>query len=446
MPGPTLISDADLSGLLKNFYTQYRIKAQNTVTPLFAQLQRAKSGGPRNIRWGGNGAFWDVITGRPAGGTFSAAGFFPPDTFAQEKQASTGVARAYVTRQIDGLVGLGTKSKEVAFDTILRKTAEEITDASRLLMQAALHGAGQGVMAIVGTVTNSTTIIVAKPYGVTGAGQGSLLLSSGDYIAVLDTTGATLRGKSNIASIGTVGATSANATLTLTTAIAGMVATDIVVKATVSDTSYSSTAGANVINGLINITDRGGSYTTLHGLSASTYPIWDCVAMVAGTDTPDATQATESDVWDLIKRTAGWSGKDAMMNPKEFLLMTTPGVAKNIMESFVGQRRFPSEGFDKNIKGGYRSVEICGIPCFEDYYCPAGTIYLIHLPSVAWVDAKDWGFVEFEGSGAWRWIQGRDAFETSHSWIGNMVALQRNAHSSISGYTFDTTFYTHVSK
>ena len=446
MPGPTLITDSDLSGLLKNFYTQYRIKAQNTITPFLAQLRKAKAGGPRNIRWGGNGAFWDVVTGRPAGGTFSAGGFFPPDTFAQEKQASTGVARAYVTRQIDGLVGLGTKSKEVAFDTILRKTAEEITDASRLLMQGALHGAGQGICAIIGTVTDSTHIIVAKPYGVTNAGQGSLLLSAGDYIAVLDTTGATLRGKSNITSIGTVSATSYNATLLLTTAIAGMGATDIVVKATVSDTSYSSTAGQNVINGLVNMSNRGGSYGTLSGLSASTSPIWDCVAMSAGTDTPDATQATESDVWDLIKRVAGWSGKDANVNPKEFLLMTTPGVAKNLMESFVGQRRFSSEGFDSNIKGGYRSIEICGIPCFEDIYCPAGTIYLIHLPSMAWGAAKDWGFVEFEGSGAWRWIQGRDAFETTHSYIGNAINLQRNTLGSISGYTFDTTFYTFVSK
>src|SRR5262245_16711327 len=223
MPGPTMISDADLSGLLKNFYQNYRLYAQNLVTPLLAQLERAKAGGPKNIRWGGNGAFWDVVTGRPAGGTFSSAGFFPPDTFAQEKQATVGVARGYVTRQIDGLANVGTTSKEAAFDTILRKTYREIKSASRLLMQGALHGAGQGIQAVIGTVTNSTTIIVAKPYGVTDAGQGSLLLSPGDYIAVRDTTGATLRGKSNIASIGTVSATSVNATLTLTTAITGMV-------------------------------------------------------------------------------------------------------------------------------------------------------------------------------------------------------------------------------
>lgn len=445
MPGPTVITDADLSGLLKNFYLQYRLKVQNTVTPLFAQLQRAKGGGPRNVRWGGNGAYWDVITGRPAGGTFSSGGFFPPDTFAQEKQANTGVARAYVTRQIDGLLGLGTKSKEVAFDTILRKTAEEITDASRLLMQGALHGAGQGILANINSVTNTTTIVVYQPYGVPSAGQGSLLLAVGDYIAVRDTTGATLRGKASITAIASVSATSGNATLTLGTAISGMTSGDILVKATTSDDAYTGTAGTNYLNGLINITDRGGSYTTLHGLSASTYPIWDCVQLTAGTDTPDASQPTESDVWDLIKRAANWSGKDAMLAPKEFLLISTPGVTKKLMESFVGQRRFTAGDFASEIKGGYKAVEVCGIPMFEDYYCPAGTIYLLHLPSLAWVDAKDWGFVEFEGSGAWRWIQGRDAFETTHSYIGNVAALARNPHASITGFT-DTTFYSHVSK
>ena len=39
MPAPTGISDADLSGLLKNLYTNYREKAQNLVTPFFAQLR-----------------------------------------------------------------------------------------------------------------------------------------------------------------------------------------------------------------------------------------------------------------------------------------------------------------------------------------------------------------------------------------------------------------------
>lgn len=440
MPAPTVISDTDLSGLLKNLYANYRQKVQNLVTPLFAQLQKAKAGGPKNIRWGGNGVFWDVVTGRPAGGTVSSAGYFPPDTFAQEKQASSGVARAYVTRQIDGLAFLGTQSKEAAFETIASKTMQEIREASALLMQQLLHGAGSGVMATALSVTNSTTVVVSNPYGVSGAGQGSLLLSPGDYIAFYTSTGSAIRsGKASISSISVSGTSS---TLTLSASV-GAVAADLVVKATTSDDSYAATAGTNQINGLINITNRGGSYGTLHGLAASTYPIWNTIRMVAGTDTPDATNITESDVWDLMRRVAGLSGKDPFVRPDEFLLLTTPGVAKKLMESMVAQRRFDANDFSKTIKGGYKAVEVCGIACVQDYYVPAGTVYLLHLPSLAWVDAKDWGFVEFEGAGPWRWIQGRDAFETTYGYYGNFVALGRNAHGSITGIT-DSTFYTHV--
>ena len=436
MPAPTVITDTELTGLLKNVYSQFREKVQNLVTPLLAQLNKGKAGGPRNMRWGGNNVFFDVVVGRPAGATFSAAGYFPPDTTAQEVQGNVGVVRAYTTRQIDGLAFVGTQSKDAAFQTIAKKTMEEIKEASTLLMQQALHNKSDGIVALVGSVTSTTVIVVTSPYGVASAGQGSLLVSVGDFIAVLDTSSSdAVLGRSNVSAISVSGD---NSTLTLTTAIAGMAATDKLVKATASDTSFN-----GAMNGLINITNRAGSYASLHGITQATYGIWDAIRMVAGTDTPDASQPTESDIWDLIQRIAGRSGKDAMLRPQDFLLMTTPGLGKKIIESMVGQRRFDSAEFSTTIKGGYKAVSVCGIPLVQDYYVPAGTLYLIHIPSLSWVDAKDWGFVEFEGAGPWRWTQGRDAFETSYGWYGNLACLQRNSHGSITGYT-DTARYTHV--
>lgn len=436
MPAPTVITDTELTGLLKNVYSQFREKVQNLVTPLLAQLNKGKAGGPRNMRWGGNNVFFDVVVGRPAGATFSSAGYFPPDTTAQEVQGNVGVVRAYTTRQIDGLAFVGTQSKDAAFQTIAKKTMEEIKEASTLLMQQALHNKSDGIVALVGSVTSTTVIVVTSPYGVASAGQGSLLVSVGDYIAVLDTSSSdAVLGRSNVSAISVSGD---NSTLTLTTAITGMAATDKLVKATASDTSFN-----GAMNGLINITNRGGSYASLHGITQATYGIWDAIRMVAGTDTPDASQPTESDIWDLIQRIAGRSGKDAMLRPQDFLLMTTPGLGKKIIESMVGQRRFDSAEFSTTIKGGYKAVSVCGIPLVQDYYVPAGTLYLIHIPSLSWVDAKDWGFVEFEGAGPWRWTQGRDAFETSYGWYGNLACLQRNSHGSITGYT-DTARYTHV--
>ena len=368
------------------------------------------------MRWGGNNVFFDVVTGRPAGATFSASGYFPPDTTATEVQANVGIVRAYTTRQVDGLAFVGTQSKDAAFTTIASKTMEEIKDASMLLMQQALHNKADGVVALIGTVTSTTVIIVSSPYGIASSGQGSLLLSVGDYIAVLDTSASdAVLGRAAITAITNSGD---NATLTIGTAITGMAATDKIVKATASDTSFN-----GAMNGLISITNRANGYASLHNISNATYSIWDATRMVAGTDTPDATQPTESDIWDLIQKIAGRSGKDANVKPKDFLLMTTPGLAKKLMESMVAQRRFTAGEFGTTIKGGYKAIEICGIPCVTDYYVPAGTIYLLHIPSLSWVDAKDWGFVEFEGAGPWRWLSGRDAFETTYGWYGNLCLL-----------------------
>ncbi len=441
MPAPTIITDSELTGLLKNVYSKFRENVQNLVTPLLAQLDKGRAGGPRNMRWGGNDVFFDVVVGRPSGATFSQLGYFPPDTTAQEVQGRAAVVRAYTTRQVDGLAFVGTQSKDAAFTTIAKKTMEEIKEASTILMQQALHNKPDGVVALSsGVMANANTLVAISPYGIAGAGQGNLLLSVGDFIAVLDTSAANaVLGRAKISSIAVSGDT---ATLTLAgagiTGFATVAASDKIVKATESDTSFTF-----AMNGLVNITNRSNSYTSLHGIDAATYSIWDATRMVAGTDTPDVNQPTESDIWDLIQRIAGRSGKDAMTRPKDFLMLTTPGVAKKLMESMVGQRRFTAGEFATTIKGGYKAIEVCGIPCVTDYYVPAGTIYLLHIPSLAWVDAKDWGFVEFEGAGPWRWLQGRDAFETTYGWYGNLACLARNAHGSITNYT-DTVRYSHI--
>lgn len=437
MPAPTTITDAELQGLLKNVYANFREKVQNTVTPLVAQLSKAREGGPKNIRWGGNGVYWDVVVGRPAGGNFSTAGWFGQDSTAREVQASTGVVRGYVRRQVDGLALLGTKSKEAAFQTLARKTMEELREASALMMQGSFHGAGNGILATVVAGVTSATQTITAPYGVAGAGPATLLLSVGDYVAITDSTGATVRGRGSVSAINSF-PSSTQAIITLSGSIASTT-NDVIVKASASDTSFNSAT-----NGLINITNRGGvNYRLLHGITAATYGIWDAIRLVAGTDTPDANQPTESDIWDLIQKVAGSSGKDAMLRPQEFLLMTTPGIGKKIMESFVGQRRFDAKDTARVIKGGYKAVEVCGLPLVMDYYVPAGTIYLIHIPSLALVDAKDWGFVEYEGAGPVRWLDGRDAFEMTYGYYGNLAALQRNSHGSITGYT-DTVFYSHA--
>ena len=433
---PLVISNTDISGVLKNIYEQFRVNAFPKLTPLLAQIKKSKPGGPERMQWGGNGVYWDVVLTRPVGMTASDAGYFPPTAVAVEKQANMGIKRTYVTREIDSLAIQGTQSAQAAFIPLARKVVMEAMDAAQLGQQEVLHSNALGIKAVVDSVTNTTTIVVDNPYGIADCGRGGLLLDQNMYIAVLDSTGATLRGRATITAA--VQSSSADTcTLTLSPAISGMAATDIVVAATTQDSSYNA-----MPNGLTNISNRGGSYASLHGLSSSTYPRWDATRLVAGTDTQDANQPSEMDVWELATRVANRSGKNPKTNPGEFLLLTTPGIEKKLAESFLGQRRWDM-GSKVTLKGGFEGINIAGLPLVSDFWCPAGTLYLIHVPSLTWVDRQDWVKLSYEDSGPWRFISGRDAYQINFGAYWNFGVIQRNAHGMITGYT-DTNRYDFV--
>lgn len=432
---PQLISDSNISGVLKNVYAKFRENTFPIATPLLAQLKKGKPGGPERMQWGGNGVYWDVKLTRPVGMSASQLGYFPPHASVREQQASVGIKRTYVTRQIDALADSGTQSREAAFVNITRKIVEEALDAARLGQQEALHGSGTGVKAVITSSADTTHFVAISPYGITSAGQGGLLLDQGMYIAVLNSAGSVVRGRATISSVSNSGD---SCTVTLDTAIAGLGSTDLVVACTTSDTSYN-----NYPNGLTNLLNRGGSYDNLHAINAATAgnERWNTARMTAGTDTDDAGQPSEMDAWELIRRVAGRSGKDAQISPDEFLMLTTPGVAKKIGESFLGQRRWDM-GM-KKLEGGFGALELCGLPLITDNWCPAGTFYLIHKPSLSWVDKLDWTKLVFEGSGPWRFVSGRDAYEVDFGAYWNTAVLNRINHGMITGY-IDASRYSHV--
>ena len=432
---PLLITNTDISGALKNLYADFRINAFPILTPLLSQVKKGRPGGPERMRWGGNGVYWDVQLTRPVGMSASDAGFFPPTAAAVEKQANLGIKRTYVRRQIDALSIAGTSDKEAAFIPLARKIINEAMDAAKLGQQQILHGAGDGVLGVTTTNTSDTEKVVTRPYGITSGGPGGLLLDVGQFVAIYRTNLTTLQGTATISAVTNSGD---NATITLDGAgIPSNATTDVVVMAnTASDTSVS-----QVPNGLTNILNRGNSYANFESINAATYARWDSVRLTAGTDTPDAGQPSEMDVWTMAAKVAGRSGKDAQLTPDEFLLLSTPGVEKALAESFLGQRRWEAD--DKVVlKGGFKAVRIMGIPLVRDYWCPAGTLYLVHLPSLTWVDRQDWIKLQYEDSGPWRFLAGRDAYEVNFGSYWNFGCLMRSSHCIVTGYT-DTVRYSH---
>lgn len=433
MPGPTVITDTQVAGLLKNVYSDVRRDMFPKSTPFIAQLQKGSAGGPRNLRWGGNGVLFNAKMTRATGMSASASGYLPPDAPATEAQGTIGIKRFYVTRELDGLAIQGTQSAEAAYQSIARKALDEIQDAIKLGMQEMAHGDGRGIKAIVSTNAATNNLVVTSPYGLASSGEGGLLLDVGMYIAVIATDGVTVKGRSYI---NTLTVSGDNATLNLTTALSSNSATgDYVVAATTSDTSYN-----NYLEGIQKLLNYDGStFASVHGLTSATYSRWDATRFTANTDT-DSLAPTENDLWKLFTKIAGRSGQSPFEKPGEFIMIGTPGLLQALANSLIGTRQ---RAVDMQLKGGFTGVNICGLPYIADPWCPAGTIYVLHVPSLTWVDSKDWGAVEFQDSNVWRPISGRDAYQTSFGSYMNLGVLQRNAHGLIKGYT-DTARFSHV--
>lgn len=434
---PQMISDTEVAGMLKRLYDNLSVDFFPLSTVLLANLQKAGPGGPYNMRWGGEGVRYNAVTGSPVGLTSSPAGFLPPDATRTEVQGLIDVERVYVRRQVDMKLIVGSQSKAAAYRTIGTKVVGEAKAAYKRGMQYYAHGDALGKRGVISAVGSATSISVTSPNGIASSGQGGLFLGVGMYVAVHDATDsfATILGRAFITAITHSGDT---ATVTLGgSGVSGMAANDIVVAATASDTEYD-----NVPNGLVNISNRGGSYALLHGISATTYPESAPTRLVAGTDTPDTNLPTEEDLWELIAKVAGKSGFDAREDGSEFLVITTPGLVKKLAQNFYGQRQWAMQSKVK-LKGGFAAIEVCGVPVVGDPQTPAGTVYLIHLPSMTWIDGKDFGAVSFNDAGIWRWIADRDAYETSWSHFMNFGAPQRNAIGSITGFA-DTSRYAHI--
>lgn len=426
----TYITETELTGDLKNLYTDIRQELVPIITPLVASMQKIGPGGGGRVQWGGNSIYFDVVVQPEANWGFSTTGQLPYSTDAQEVQGNVGITRFYVTRQFDNLAIVGTQSKQMAFISLREKITRAFAQTLQLGMEEALNGNGTGVIAVIVTAGTTVSIAVNAPYGVSGAGPGGLWTLVNQYITVYDSTGVTNRGTAKISAVANQRTSATGvATLTLATGISSMAATDILVHANLSGDALNS-----YCNGLINLTNRASGYTTLHAISAATYGRWDALHFTAGNQVSAAPQ--EMDIWTLATQLFASSGFNATMNPKDYMIVTTYGIGKQLIQSVLGQRTMPTQPGGKiGLPGGYEVDTILGIPIVMDPYCPLGTLYLLHLPSLNWVDAMDWSPVQYENSGAVRFVDGADAFNTSYKQYFNVMTRQRNALASIISYT-----------
>ena len=407
----------DLTAVLKNVYLPIRKKAFPLLTPLVANARRA---GPDKVRYAGNDLFFDVKLGRRGGFVSSARGFLPEHNTAEERQGRLGITRLYARPEVDGLSDAATRQSKGAFISQNMKVVEDVMDQWQIEQERCLHGDSTGIRAVVDTVTDTTHIIVDNPYGITDAGPGNLHLVVGDTIAVLSSTGATQRGKAKI----TVIALSADAaTLTLDTAIAGMVAGDVVVTAVPTAISSTDNSFGAEPHGLKSIVDIEANFATFEGINHARW-----LAQTLSSTTIDETL-----VMRLLNTIRARAGIDWRANPKAMGLFTSTGIWQLYGDSLLGLRRFDAPTMELN--GGFRGVQVAGATLIDDPWGPRKRLYAVHFPDTIFIDLMDFGELKFKDSPTWVRAANRDAWEVVFATYWNYGVTMRSSHGCIYNIT-----------
>lgn len=443
-----LTNTAGMQGALKNYYQKAREDIVPILTAFWAQIRKIKKGGPRNFRWGGLGYVWNVILGDYVGGNFSDNGWLPDSNYRGRVQATGGVKRFYVRQQFDRLTLAQMASADGSYDTLLEVINEEFQGKMALGIEEGLWGDGRGIKAIVSNVSTPTLVADVKdPYGLANAGQGALWLQIGQRVSIR-TSGGAQRATAGIANTTTITGITLQTSpdtyrVTFADAVTGLAATDFIVGATQNDDAWNASP-----NGMLNITNRAGTFDVLHGVSGASnatpggspngHPRWNCVRINAGNnETARPDQLTDPDLNDICLRVGARSGVIPFQDPKRWLIVTTPGLKMGYKASKVGHMQI-TQGQLRDLNGGYGyDCDYNGIPIIDDVYCPVGHVFLVDLESLGWADAEDgeWKAVAMDGMDDYRPIANRDGFETSKGMYYNVLASRRSAFGVIYGYS-----------
>lgn len=413
----------ELLPILKDIYLPIRKKGFPLQTVLVAQMSK---GSKTRLTYGGNDLFFMVKLSRRAGFNASNLGYTADPKIVAEKRARLGISRLYSMVSVDGLALAANKGSREGYISTAKKVTEDVMDEWKLQLNRLAHGDSLGIRATITAVNSTTSVTVANPLGITGAGPGNLHLVETEDISVRDSTGATLRGKTQISNISPLSGDTV--TLTYNTAVAGQQVGDVIVSAVPASTHATDDSFGAEPHGIKSFVDAEGAFNTFQGVADDRW-----VAQKLSSVTVDEDVITQ-----LLMLQGSRGGVDWVGRPQDLLLLTTPGIWKKYANSLLGMRRF--SGGEMELKGGFTGVKVANATLVPDNWCPRGRIYSLYTPELVYIDLKDFDPVKYDDSPTWNKANRRDHFEMTFGTYMNMGTYLRAVHGVITGISDPTNF------
>lgn len=398
------MASSDVITTFKRVYLK-AVDAIPDMTALSRQLQRTTK-----FRAGPDGLHFNVKLESGYKVANVPDGKLLPTPAAPVRQAgSANPVHTYRTIAVGGQSIALTSEPRQAF---VRNLADQMEDAMQTVsfdVERQLNGDGVGVLGLIETVASAPTYDIQSPYGLSGAGPGTMLLVEGMEVAALNPSGGAERDRQVITSIDT-----ALEQFTTGSSISGAVIGDLLVlcndvDATGTDavTNHNSEA-SGLLAGI-------ASGDTFEGINGATHRRWNATVIASSGAVSERKIAT------LEARVKAFGGE------KPDLFYTTRGISIELQDQLAGLRRFSGES--QVMKGGFEGVVIAGRRIIEGDWCPKGHFFSIstNAKAIGTIDLVKKGFIDLDGAELHR-IEGRHAYRADLWFPHNLLWFSRSAH------------------
>ena len=393
-----------LNSILKEFYLPPVVEQLNNEVLLLSRLDSSDQ------EIVGTKAFIPVHTGRSGGigarGEYVALPNPGNQAFAR---ASYDLTYQYGIVRVSGPSQAKTASEAGAFLQSLRAELDGIRNDLKKDLARQLYGNGDGILAVTGTTTASTTVVLnASAAEAINKGQ----LYPGQYVDI-----GTPAAPTNVVSGDTIQSVNA-ATPSIT----------ILTSVTTNGTQNVYRAGSNAAN----VTYEMNGIKNLVPTAANTF---------GGID---ATQAANA-YWDNIRDAAGTAiSQDRLMQAfnkvriaggEVSAIYTSYGVQRAFFNTFTAAINYIEP---LKLEGGFQTLNFMGKPIIADIDAPQANVYLLDERFVKFFSNQDWHFLD-EDNQPLKWDVNFDAWKSVLARYLNLGASRRNVHAVLT--TNVTTLY-----
>lgn len=416
---------SDLTGLTHDIFVGRVVNNVRRESPTSMLFQNAT---PGEYRLEGQKMNFAVDLGFKTG-ALATDGKLPDHTGMDAVQGYVTPIRRYARLALDNLVEKQA-SGPGAFDNLSDRIFDLLWDSWKSMEIRHSIGDSRGMVAKVSTHTSSTVVVLGDGYGHTGTNP-IMHISEGSVLCFYDvTTADTIGGAGTVTSIN-------YSTNSVTLTSAGTWEEDTVTDASDEvyfcttpdiDSDYFASEKDLAPNGLGTIVDPSGAATTVFGIAEGTHHRWKPFRKASSTF--DHLELTEHWLQLAAKRGFG-------VTPQTDTVITFPSNVAQIARSLMGFQQQAYSGSD--LKGGYRTVTVSGIPIVEDHFFYHDVAMTVNKDSLYRVnlgaDADFWG----EDGSKWKRISdfdGKEAFVVDYM---QTFCTNRGANGALTGISTDLT-------